>query len=207
MIWGSVTEDPHGISFMVNSTKNKKALNQLYSTVVEAKRISNQTILSKKRAAYSIISRMDAREIVMALRFDDPDSEYHALRDATGKQHIEGLAIIFSGAYNKGIPCFPPNLTPYDMLDTNVEYTAILKENWRQMFPTIVMMQRNNCIQKSTLDIFLLLRSKKKYADVSVSSSSSYVTPNAIKDSSCSSTSIKEFDSYIKSNEEVMHSA
>jgi hypothetical protein len=158
-----------------------------------------------------MLSNVNVHEILEALHLDDPESEYHALRDANGKQHIEGLAIIFSGSYSNGIPCFPPNLTPYEIVDTRMVYTAVLKNNWRNAFPTIVMMQRNDKIPNSSLDRFLLLNSKKNknmHAShfTTPNSDRSYTSSSANNSSSSasSSSSIEDYDSYIKTNEEII---
>ena len=200
LVWGAILEDPLGHSFAVKSTKNKKALNQLFSAVEGAKGICIQSSLSKRKAVSDMLLKMDVNEIIEALHFDDPESEYDGLRDPHGKQHIEGLAIIFTGSYNDNKPCFPANYTPYDLLDTNVEYTAVLKINWQKMFPDIVMMQRTACIQKSTLQKFLLTRNKKKPAGMSISSSS-YVTPISHKNDDRSRTSAEDYNAYIKFTE------
>lgn len=153
-----------------------------------------------------MLSKMNVQDIIDTLQLDDVDSEYHALRDPNGKQHIENLAIIFTGAYNNGIPCFPANYTPYEVLDINIQYTAVLKSDWRNHFPNVVMMQRNVSVQKSTLQRFLLTRNKKKNAGMTTSSSS-HVTPTSYKKNDCSSTSAEEYDSYIKFNEDSVSAA
>ena len=171
-----------------------------------AKGINNQSILSKKSAVSEMLSKMDVNDIINALHFEDADSEYHALRDPNGKQHIESLAIIFTGSYNNGKPCFQANFTPYDLVDSNVHYTAVLKSNWRKMFPNIVMMQRNVSIQKSTLQRFLLTRNKKTPPGMSTSSSS-HVTPISNKNDDCSRTSAEDYNSYIQFNEDSISTA
>ena len=209
MEWGSLLEDPRGDEFRVTTVKNKKALNQLYSTVEEAKGITNRSILGVKNAVAVMLSSMNVKEIVEALHLEDPESEYHSLRDANGKQHIEALAIIFSGSYSNGIPCFPPHFTPYEIVDTRMVYSAILKNNWRDAFPTVVMMQRNDRIPKSSLERFLLLNSKKKKNNIHASH---YTTPNPDRSNSASSSSssascsssIEDYDSYIKTNDEII---
>jgi hypothetical protein len=49
---------------------------------------------------------MPILNIRIALNFEDPESLYGGLKDTVkGKSIAECLSIIFSGAYNKGIPC------------------------------------------------------------------------------------------------------
>lgn len=205
MEWGSILEDPRGDEFKVTTGKNKKALNQLYSTVEEAKGINNRSILGVKNAVAVMLSSMNVKEITEALHLEDPESDYHALRDANGKQHIEGLAIIFSGSYSHGIPCFPPHMTPYEIVDTRMVYSAVLKKNWRDAFPTVVMMQRNDKIPKSSMDRFLLSNSKKKNNNMHASH---FTTPKSDRynssSSACNSSSIEDYDLYIETNDEII---
>ena len=205
MEWGSILEDPRGDDFKIITGKNKKALNQLYSTVEEAKGINNRSINGVKNAVALMLSIMNVKEITEALHLEDPESDYHALRDANGKQHIEGLAIIFSGSYNHGIPCFPPHMTPYEIVDTRMVYSAVLKNKWRDAFPTVVMMQRNDKIPKSSLDRFLLSNSKKINNNMHASH---FTTPNSDRSNSSScasgSLSIEDYNSYIQTNEEII---
>lgn len=43
------------------------------------------------------------------------------LRDTEGKQHVEGLAIIFAGSYNNGNSFFPGKCTPNETVDQQFE--------------------------------------------------------------------------------------
>lgn len=209
LVWGTAVEDPRGESYVVNNAKNKKALNLMYSATQVASNISNQITLSKKAAVFKLLSEVQGKDIEQLLKLDDPESQYRSLRDSDGKQHVEGLAIIFTGAYNNGIPCFSENYIPYDIVDKQFEYIATLKDNWRQKFPNVVMMQQSSKIDKSVLDRFLLRHSKKSTISVQLSSSSSsYSTPVSFKENyNISDTSVDDFDAYVDSTQKTLNTA
>ena len=208
MEWAGILEDPHGGDFNVTTRKNRTALNQMHNTIEEAKGIFNQTTLGMKNTVAIMLSAMNVKEIIEALQLDDPESNYHALRNASGKQHIEALAIIFTGSYNNGVPSFPPNFTPYDIVDTRMEYTAILKINWRDVFPSIVTIQRIDRIPKSTYEKFLLSNSIKSKKSVHVSHFTSPDSDRSHRSCSASySSSIEDYDSYTKTNEKTITDA
>ena len=118
-------------------------MDQYYSTNLTATGLNTKDVQNRKIVITDLLSTLPILDIRIALNFDDPDSLYGGLKDTKGKSVAECLSIIFSGAYNKGVPCFKEEYIPYSLVYDNLEYTAILKDDWKHFFPTIIMMQRN----------------------------------------------------------------
>lgn len=207
-------EDPNGDNYSVSNAKNKKALDAYYTTNITAGAMNARDIQMKKSAISTLMSSIPPKEIQKIMKFESNESEYNGLKD--GKNYIDCLAIIFSGAYNKGTPCFNEECTPYLILKDNLEYTAVLKENWTVFFPSIVMMQRNTNVLKSTLERFLIskYKSSSKLSNISSSSSStsssssSYVTPiQKTEEQNFNEENLNKFTSYITSTDNTLKEA
>lgn len=175
-----------------------------YTTNVTAVGMNARDILLRKSAIVNLITTIPLNEIRKLLKFDERDSDYNGLKD--GKHYIDCLAIIFSGSYNKGIPCFNEESTPYIIVKENLEYTAVLKDNWSVCFPSVVMMQRNINVLKSTLDRFLISNFKNSSkASKTSSSTSSYVTPIHKNEEQCfNEENSISFTSYINSTDDTL---
>jgi hypothetical protein len=161
MTWGDkVNEDLQGGAYAVKGAKGKKAMDTYYSTNLTASGLNTKDIQNKKIAITNLLSTLPLCDIRSALSFEDPESQFIGLKDTKGKATAECLSIIFSGAYNKGVPCFTEECTLYDVVYENFEYTAVVKLDWKLYFFTIIMFHRSTKVGKSLLERFCMTNNR-----------------------------------------------
>ena len=173
MVWNPrIMEDPRGNDYAVRNEKNKKALDTMYSTNMTAVGVNNKHLQLRKNAITKLTEEIGKEEITKLMKFSKDQSNYSGIKD--GKFWAERLGIIFSGAYNNGIPCFKDERCPCTVVEKNFQFVALRKENWRECFPSVVMMQDNTSnIPDSHLPTFLIAKKKSSSASSTSFSSSS----------------------------------
>jgi hypothetical protein len=107
---------------------------------------------SRKKAVLVILQTIPLSKIVEMLNFNAEGSLYRDVKDSYryGSQHLDVLAIIFSGANNSGVPPLDFNLMPIIFKDRDI---CSLKDNFERYFPCVVELQ--DCIpgiKKSLLE-------------------------------------------------------
>jgi hypothetical protein len=211
MTWGDkIYEDPRADAYGVKGNKGKKAIDAYYTSNLTATGLNTKDIQNRKIAITELMSTLPSSDIKNAMRFDDPEASFTGLKEMKGKSTAECLSIIFSGAYNQGTPCFTEEYTPYDLVYDNLEYTAILKHDWKRYFPSIVIMQRNVKIGRSLLERFCTSTNKLTKSSSSSSSyvSASYVTPlPKCEEEIYNEENINDFTSYLKTSNDTLTNA
>ena len=123
MICGDKTmQDPRGTDYMVRNAKNKKALDSYYSTNMTALGVSANITQLKKVAITSLMENIGIEDITKLMKFTEKDSKYTGIRKDC-KSWAERLSIIFTGAYNHGIPCFPEEHNPCLLVENNFGFS------------------------------------------------------------------------------------
>jgi hypothetical protein len=177
-------EDPDIGHYNVTA-RNESAVHRMHSNVTRGIALNAKTLPKEKGAIFEFFRGIPGKIIENFLQLDDYESRYSTFSEPNGSKHHEQLAIIFSGAYNGGVPCVPEELTPFTLTSEKWDYTAKAKESWKKYFPTITMIQRNTKIDKSIYERFLL----KRNSTSSSSSSNSLITPKSVRPSSSYSSS------------------
>lgn len=137
----------------------------------------SKTIGKKKNAIQAFLMTIETETLSRLLEFDDGESKFKGFRNEKNKTPYEFLSIIFSGSYNKGEACVSDKYVPYVMTEKFGDYTVTAKENWRECFPTVALLQRAKTIDKSILEKYLV--ASTRHLKSSSSNSSSLCTPTA----------------------------
>ena len=96
-------------------------------------------------------------DLLNLLDFDSPDCSYCSVKDIArnGQQHIDALAIIFSGSQNGGVSYCSEDHNPFQTEPEDDRSGKVSsrppvswKEDWRQHFPTMAVLEANSKIPK-----------------------------------------------------------
>ena len=98
----------------------------------------------------ALLSAIKTSELVRLLDFDSPDSSYCSPRDQArgGRQHIESLAVIFSGSQNKGVSYCSEDHNPFRTESEgrksgkgSARPAVSLKDDWINHFPSMATLE------------------------------------------------------------------
>ena len=158
MVWNPrIMEDPRGNDYAVRNEKNKKALDTMYSTNMTAVGVNNKHLQLRKNAVTKLTEEIGKEEITKLMKFSQDQSNYSGIED--GKIWAERLGIIFSGAYNNGIPCFKDERCPCTVVEKNFQFVALRKENWQCFLEE----EEENDVDEALDDFFLAIRNVGKW--------------------------------------------
>lgn len=117
------------------------------------------------------LSGIKISELVRLLDFGSPDSSYCSARDQArgGRQHIESLAVIFSGSQNKGVSYCSEDHNPFRTESGGhksgkgfARPVVCLKDDWTNHFPSMATLEAYTTIP-SYLFVRGFLKKRKGY--------------------------------------------
>ena len=113
-------------------------------------RLTASYLVDTKTFMSTFLREIKHLQLITALDLDSPDSLYCDVKDLArnGQQHIESLAVIFSGSQNGGKSycddCHNPfTVTPAGMRDESGKPIPLVtvKKDWSSFFPTMAILQ------------------------------------------------------------------
>jgi hypothetical protein len=97
----------------------------------------------------TILTGVSYFELRDALKFEEEDSLYCSVKDLarSGQQHIEALAVIFSGTQNEGVSYCEDEHNPFNVVSGGVKCangkTVTLKKSWQKVLPSMGTLQNS----------------------------------------------------------------
>lgn len=138
--------------------------------------------MGTKTAISVLLSALTNTKLLTLLDLDSADSSYCSLKDMHrhGQQHIECLAVIFSGSLNDGNYYFDDDRNPFHLqpegrshAGVNPSNTVAWKTDWARHFPTMSELESNASIPSYLFTRGFIKKTSRTPASASLSSSSS----------------------------------
>ena len=135
---------------MLNLTQTFFFFSKNTAQKLDNARLSASDLADTKTVMSALLADLSYIDLRDALKFEEADSQYCSVKDLarSGQQHIEALAVIFSGSQNEGVSYCEDKYNPFNVASEGIKGSkgknVVLKKNWQMFFPTMVILQQSN---------------------------------------------------------------